>query len=387
MMPVEHRAQGAWVTATDGRRLLNCGGYGVLTFGAAHPTVVRYVKEQLERLPFGSKSLAHDRADDAVAALRSVLPAPLSEVAFATTGAEAVELALRLARLNRCTRFVSTSGGFHGRTLGTLSINGSERLRRPYLPLLEGVEFVHFGDSEELDRALAGSPARTAVVVEPVQGEAGVCIPPPAYLAAVAAACERHRALLIVDEVQTGLGRLGYRWGADRSDVIPDIMVVGKALGGGVLPVSAIAARDEVFRPFRRDPRQAQATFSGFPLGAAAVVAAVEVLESEDIVGRARRLGPKVQEILGRAAALLDGRCREVRGMGILHGIEFAHPRDAARFAEALIEHDVVPSYSLGSTTTVRFTPPALIGDPELEHLRRGVLAATEATITQPALS
>jgi putrescine aminotransferase len=387
MKPVEHSASGAWVTTVDGRRLLNCGGYGVLTFGAAHPVVVRHLKAQLERLPFGSRSLAHDRSEDAARSFRSVLPEPLSEVVFATTGAEAVELALRLARLNRCTRFVAMDGGFHGRTLGTLSINGSERLRRPYLPLLDGVEFVPFGDSGELDRALATSAARTAVVVEPVQGEAGVRIPPPGYLTAVADACSRHGALLIVDEVQTGLGRLGYRWGVDRSEVVPDILVAGKALGGGVVPVSAIAARGSVFRPFQRDPRHTHATFSGFPLGAAAVVAAVEVFETEDIAGRAKRIEPQVQEILRQAAAITGERCAETRGLGILHGIEFAHPRDAAQFADSLIAEDVVPSYSLGSSTTVRLTPPALLEAADLTFLRRAVLAAAEATAAAPALS
>jgi putrescine aminotransferase len=380
-LPVECAAAGAWVTTVDGRRLLNCGGYGVLTFGAGHPTVVRRVTEQLGRLAFGSKTLPHQGEQPAADAVRSVLPDGLTEVAFASTGAEAVEMALRLVRLNRCKRIVTTTGGFHGRTFGALSVNGADLVRRPYLPLLDGVTVVPYGDAAAVRAALADGDGKAAVIVEPVQGEAGVHVPAPDYLAEVAAACAEHGALLVADEVQTGLGRLGHRWGVDRSEVVPDVLVMGKALGGGVLPVSGIAARPAAFTPFRRDPRQATATFSGYPLAAAAVTAAVDVLRDEDVPGRAQKLGAALGPVLAEVADRTGELVTQVRGLGALHGIEFAHPRTAARFGTALVDHGVVPSYSMATTSTVRLTPSALLDEPELEHLSTAVLAAADAVV------
>lgn len=383
-LPVEESAAGAWVTTTDGRRLLNCGGYGVLTFGAGHPVVLDRVRRSLERHPFGSRTLPHGGEEAAARALRTILPGELSDVAFCTTGSEAVEMALRLARLNRCTRMVTTSGGFHGRTLGALSVNGTPLLSRPYRPLLEGVRTVAYGDAAAVRGALEELEAeggRAAVIVEPVQGEAGVRVPDAGYLAAVARACADHRALLIADEVQTGLGRLGHRWGVDRSAVVPDILVMGKALGGGVLPVAGIAAREAVHRPFRRDPRQAGATFSSAPPAMAAVQAAVEVFRTEKAVERARAAEPVIAACLEESAALAGDVVRGVRGLGVLHGVEFAHPRYAAAFADALVAHGVVPSHSTATTATVRLTPPALIGGAELDHLASAVAAATATVL------
>jgi putrescine aminotransferase len=372
-LPSERHADGAWVHTSDGRRLVNCGGYGVLTLGGRHPAVVAAVAAQLERLPVGSRSLPHAYDADAKAALASTLPAPLHDVAFAVTGSEAVELALRLVRLNGCTRLIACAGGFHGRTLGALSINGSAALRRPYEPLLDGVEIVAYDDVDALDRALSGAAGRAAVVLEPVQGEAGVIVPRPGYLAMVAERCSAHRALLVVDEVQTGLGRLGRWWGIERDGIVPDILVAGKALGGGVLPVSAVVARAEHFGPFRLSPHQASSTFGGYPLGAAAVSATIATMRAERIVTAAQRTGATVAGLLGAAMgpAVEDATVREVRGVGLLHGIEFEHAQSALVFASALLEGGVVCSYSSASRTTVRLTPPAIL-DPEavatLEH-------------------
>ena len=377
-LPVEARADGPWTITTDERRLLNFGGYGVLILGGAHPTVVAAVREQLNLLPTGSVTLQHNADAMARASLSSTLPGELSEVAFAVTGAEAVELALRLARLNRCTSLITTRGGFHGRTLGALSVNGSDRLRRPYLPLLPDVTVVEYGDADAVQTALANTDGRAAVIVEPVQGEAGVVVPPSGYLAAVAEACGHYGALLIVDEVQTGLGRLATWWGINRENVVPDMLVCGKALGGGVVPVSAIAAQPTVFAPFRRDPRHASSTFGGYPLGAAAVRATIDVLRRDQIVERAEETGQQVAAILRAhcTPAAADSAVREIRGIGLLHGIEFDHPQTAAAFAKGLIEHGVIPSYSQAAAATVRLTPPALLGREELEAFGSGVVAA-----------
>jgi putrescine aminotransferase len=362
-LPTELHAEGAWIHTGDGRRLVNCGGYGVLTLGGRHPAVVAAVAAQLERLPIGSRTLPHAYDAAAKAALAATLPAPLSDVAFAVTGAEAVELALRLVRLNGCSRLIACTGGFHGRTLGALSINGSAAIRRPFEPLLEGVEIVAYDDVDALDRALSGAGGRAAVILEPVQGEAGVIVPRPGYLAAVAERCSAHGALLVVDEVQTGLGRLGSWWGIERDGVVPDILVAGKALGGGVLPVSAVVARPEHFGPFRLNPHHASSTFGGYPLGAAAVSATIATMRAQRIVDAAQRTGAIVAELLAAAteAAVEDATVRDVRGVGLLHGIEFERPQSTIAFANALLDGGVVCSYSSATWKTVRLTPPAIL--------------------------
>jgi putrescine aminotransferase len=229
------------------------------------------------------------------------------------------------------------------------------------------------------------------VIVEPVQGEAGVIVPPSRYLSDVARACAERDALLVVDEVQTGLGRLGWWWAIERSGVVPDVLLAGKALGGGVVPVSALAARTEVFAPFRRDPRQAASTFGGYPLGAAALIATIDVLRRESLVERARGLGDALSALLSEACApaIEDGVLAETRGLGLLHGLEFRHPRSAKEFAAALLEAGVVPSYSSASSTTVRLTPPATLSDDELGVLRGALAQAADAVVgaKRPAVS
>jgi putrescine aminotransferase len=367
---VEGSASGSWVHTGDGRRLLNCGGFGVTTFGASPPSVVSAVANQLATLPVGVRTIPHGLEDDARRAVLELAPDGLEEVTFAVTGTEATELALRLARLNRCTRFVSTDGGFHGRTIGALSVRGDERTRRLYRPLLPDVEVVPYGDASAVERALGRQSSRAAVIVEPVQGEAGVVIPPPGYLATVAAACARHGALLVVDEIQTGLGRLGRLWGVDRDGVEPDLLLAGKALGGGVVPVSAVLATAAAARPFLRDPRQASSTFGAYPLGAAAVIAVAELLRDGQVVRRAGELGQRVAAILRRTVEpARGGVVRDVRGVGLLHGIELGSAAAAQRFADELIAAGVLPSYSMGSSATIRLTPPATLGEEELRVL------------------
>ncbi|HEV7807932.1 MAG TPA: aminotransferase class III-fold pyridoxal phosphate-dependent enzyme [Solirubrobacteraceae bacterium] len=377
-LPLEEHAEGAWVHTDDGRRLLNCGGYGVLTLGARHPAVVAAVAAQLQRLPISSRTLPHAGDGAARAALASTLPAELGDVFFAVTGAEAVELALRLVRLNGCTTLIACTRAFHGRTLGALSVNGSAQLRKPYEPLLGGVEIVAYDDVDALDRALSGAPGRAAVVLEPVQGEAGVIVPRPGYLTAVAERCAAHEALLVVDEVQTGLGRLGHWWGIERDGIVPDVLVAGKALGGGVLPVSAVTARSEVARPFRMSPRQASSTFGGYPLGAAAVIATIAAMRDEGTVEAARRTGSTVAGLLAAAtgAAVEDATVRDVRGVGLLHGVELDYPRTAVVFASALLDGGVVCCHSSASSTTVRLTPPAVLDGEAVATLERALAHA-----------
>lgn len=367
---VEVASQGAWVTTAEGRRFLNCGGYGVFLVGARHPTVIRHVAEQLQTHPIATRVFLEPQAALAAEALTAVVPAGLSRVHFAGSGAEAAETALKMARTKGRHRLVATVNGYHGKTTGALSLTGNDVFRTPFQPLLPGTTHVPFGDAAALEAVLAEAPGEACVFVEPVQGEAGVIIPPAGYLRAVRDACDRHGALLVLDEVQTGLGRLGTWWGADAEGVTPDIMLVGKGLSGGIVPVSAVVATREAFSVFDRDPYLHTSTFSGAPLAMAAARGALAAMQEDDLVTRARELGDELLPEIRRIAVEHYGDAvREVRGRGLLLGIEFAEPGPAGDLLIELIANGVIANHSLNSHLVLRLTPPAVLVRSDLDFL------------------
>jgi putrescine aminotransferase len=378
-VPVEVESRGAHVWDEQGRRYLQCGGYGVFILGHRHPRVVDALHRQLDRHPLATRTLLSAELGQAAQALAAVSPAGLERVYFGCTGAEAVETAFKLARANGRRRIIAMRGAFHGKTLAALTATDRLAFQQPFRPLLPGVDRVPFADVPALAAALsAGDPA--CVIVEPVQGEGGVRLPPPGYLAEVKALCQAHGALLVVDEIQTGLGRLGSWWGWDVEDACPDMLLVGKALGGGCVPVSAVVCTPEVFRPLDRNPRLHSSTFSGYPLGMAAVTATLDVLADEDIPRRAADLGVRVLEsVRSTLAGLPQDTVREVRARGLLLGVDFAKPALAGRFSRALIANGVIPTTALGADTVVRLTPPAILDEADLEWLDSALRAAAKA--------
>ncbi|MCT2582796.1 aspartate aminotransferase family protein [Actinophytocola gossypii] len=367
---VEVGSAGAWVRTRSGRELLNCGGYGVFLMGARHPRVLAEVRAQLDTNPVGTRLLLEPTAARAAEALVSTTPAGLSRVHFACGGAEAVEAAIKLARAHGKRHLVSMVDGYHGKTMGALSVTARPVFQQPFRPLLPDVTHVPFGDVAALSDALAAVPGEACVLVEPVQGEAGVVVPPPGYLRAVARVCREHDAFLVLDEIQTGLGRLGHWWGADREGVVPDVLLAGKALGGGVLPVSALVATEAAFAPFDRDPFIHTSTFSAAPLGMAAVCGAVAAIREDGLVPRAAALGDRlVGELRRLLGDVLGDRVAEVRGAGLLIGIECAVDGLAGELLLELLAAGVVANHSLNADRVLRLTPPALLDDREVRFL------------------
>lgn len=372
-LPIEESASGALLYTMDGREFINCGGYGVFFVGAGHPRVIEAVREQLERQALSSRVLLNAAAARAAEALTTVAPPGLTKVYFSCSGAEAVEAAIKIARANGRNRLVSMSNGYHGKTTGALSLTARTLYQDPFRPLLPDVQHVAFGDPEALVPALGSD---VCVVVEPVQSEGGVIVPPPGYLAEVSRLCKEHGAMLVLDEVMTGLGRLGTWWGADRDEVVPDILLVGKALSGGVVPVAATLATPAAYAPFDRDPYLHTATFSAAPLAMAAVRATIEVIESEGLVKRAGELG---QTLIGGLRAAVGSHIghlvAEVRGQGLLIGIAFHSGGLAAEFLMDLIDNHLLVNHSMNEQTVIRLTPPAVMTDVQAQRL----LAAFEA--------
>ncbi|WP_078876871.1 aminotransferase class III-fold pyridoxal phosphate-dependent enzyme [Streptomyces sp. 150FB] len=377
---IEVASQGAWVTTSDGKTFLNCGGYGVFLTGARHPTVIRHVAEQLATHPVATRLFLEPQAALAADALVSVAPAGLERVHFAGSGAEAVETAIKLARTLGRHRLIATENGYHGKTMGALSLTGRSVFQDPFRPLLPETSHVPYGDAAALEPLLAAAPGESCVFIEPVQGEAGVVIPPEGYLRAVRALCDRYGALLVLDEIQTGLGRLGTWWGADREGVSPDILLVGKGLSGGVVPVSAVVATREAFGAFDRDPYLHTSTFSGAPLAMAAVRGSLAALHEDDLVARSRDLGAEILPELDRIVRSHYGAAvREVRGRGLLLGIEFTDPGPAGDLLIELIMNGVIANHSLNSHLVLRFTPPAVLTRADLDFFYEAVDRACRA--------
>jgi putrescine aminotransferase len=375
--PLEVSSAGAWVYDEHGTGYLDCGGYAVFLLGHRHPRVVAAVRRQLDTHPLATRLLPSPPLADAAATLAGVAPPGLDHVFLTNSGAEATELALKLARLAGCTRVVAALGGFHGKTMGALSVTGRAQYREPFAPLLPDVEFVPFGDAAALEQALASDGRRTAVVLEPVQGEAGVVIPPPGYLRALRASCTAHGALLVADEVQTGLGRLGRWWGVDAEQVRPDVVLAGKVLSGGVVPVGAVLATGEVFAPLDADPLLHSSTYAGNPLAAVAAAETVRTIAEEGLVERAAELGRTLLDATREElAATCPDLVREVRGEGLLIGIDCVTPDVAAELMMALLEHRVITSYSLNTHTVLRLTPPAVLEPADVARLQEALAAA-----------
>ena len=348
---VEVRSEGTKIWDEQGTEYLDCGGYGVFILGHRHPRVVAAVHAQLDRHPMSSRVLLNGDLARAAADLARVAPTGLDYVFFTNSGAEATELAIKLARINGRRRLISTHGGFHGKTNGALSVTGKPLFRDPFEP---------------------GGPA--AVVLEPIQAEGGVIIPADGYLTAVRELCDRHGAFLILDEVQTGLGRLGSWWGADRDGVTPDVLLVGKGLSGGCVPVAGVVATADAFRPISEDPLLHSSTYAGNPLAMAAASAAIATIEEEDIVARAQSLGARLlDEISTLQRDDAPTVLKEVRGVGLLLALEFHEDHFAGDFVLELVNQHVIVSTSLNANRVVRLHPAAIMEEDDVEWLLRAL--------------
>jgi len=384
--PVEVAAAGSKVRGSDGHTYLDCGGFGVFLLGHCHPAVVAAVRAQLERNPLATRLFLNPELAQAAVDLAGITPPGLDYVFLTNSGAEATELGLKLARLAGKRHVIAMHGGFHGKTLGALSVTGRAQYRDPFGPLLPRVEFVPFGDAARLRAALR---AESAVLLEPVQAEGGVRLPPDGYLRQVRQACTQAGAVLILDEIQSGLGRLGAWWGADLAGVTPDVLLSGKILGGGVMPVGAVVASAPLFAPLNADPLLHSSTFAGSPLAAAAVTATIAAIKSEGLIERARELGRHIGDLVAEAVTThCPHLVTEVRGEGLLIGIEFTSPDVAAEFLIGLLGARVIPSYSLNSNNVLRLTPPAILGAADLDWLGRALTsAARHVSRVAPAVS
>jgi len=374
-LPIEQSSRGVYIYDSQGRKYLDAGGYGVFFLGHGHPVVVEAVTRQLQQNALASKLLLNPQQAFAAQALAAHCPGNLDYVFFCNSGAEATEAGLKLARLNGCRRTLSTFGGFHGKTLGALAVTGRESYREPFSGLLSESAFVPFGDSAALEQQLRASPEKACVILEPIHA-------PPGYLTRVRELCDQYGAVLIIDEIQSGMGRTGHWWACDQEQVVPDIMLVGKSLSGGCVPVSAMVASAAIYAPFNRNPTVHTSTFGANPLAMAAVQATLQVMVQEDLVERARLMG---QDLHARFSALLQQRGLtervKLRSAGLLLGFEFSDASVAANMVMALIEQQIIVCHSLNDHRVVRLTPSPLLTAQDCNGLIEGFAKALTTSI------
>jgi ornithine--oxo-acid transaminase len=361
-------AEGAWVTDVDGRRYLDAlAGYSALNFGHRHPALLAAMRDQLDRVTLTSRAFHHDQFAPFCADLARLTG--MDTVLPMNTGAEAVETALKLARRwgyrvkgvpeDQATIIVA-DGNFHGRTTTIVSFSTDPVAREHFGPFTPGFRTVPFGDAAALEAAI--DDTTVAVLLEPIQGEAGIVIPPAGYLRDVRRVTHERGVLFVADEIQSGLGRTGTTFACELEDVVPDVYALGKALGGGVLPVSAIAARRELMDVFT--PGSHGSTFGGNPLACAVGRAVIALLETGEFQARSRELGARLDAGL---RSLPTHRVAEVRTVGLWAGVELVPGLPAREVCERMLELGVLAKDT--HETTVRLAPPLVITEDEVDLL------------------
>ncbi|MFF4314243.1 ornithine--oxo-acid transaminase [Streptomyces sp. 900105755] len=361
-------ADGAWMTDVEGRRYLDfLAGYSALNFGHGHPRLVAAAKAQLERVTLTSRAFHHDRFAAFCTELAELCG--MEMVLPMNTGVEAVETAVKTARKwgyrvkgvpAEMAKVVVAGGNFHGRTTTVISFSTDPEARADYGPYTPGFEIVPYGDLTAMRAAVTENTV--AVLLEPIQGESGVIVPPEGYLAGVRELTRERDVLFVADEIQSGLGRTGRTFACEHEGVVPDVYVLGKALGGGVLPVSAVVANAEVLGVFR--PGEHGSTFGGNPLACAVALEVIAMLRTGEFQERAAELGDLLHRRLAEMTG--SGRVTAVRGRGLWAGVDVDPEAGSGRaVAERLMERGVLVKETHG--VTVRVAPPLVVAEEDLE--------------------
>nr|WP_080835412.1 ornithine--oxo-acid transaminase [Cohnella massiliensis] len=358
------RAERVWVEDPEGNRYMDMlSAYSALNQGHRHPKIIRALKEQADRVTLTSRAFHNEALGSFCEKLAAYAGKP--KILTMNTGAEAVETAIKAVRRWAYrikgvpagkADVIVCAGNFHGRTITATSFSSTEEYKRDFGPFTPGFTVVPYGDLAALEQAM--TPNTAAFLVEPIQGEAGIVIPPDGYLAAAYELCSSRNVLFVADEIQTGFGRTGRKFACDWEGVVPDVLVMGKALGGGVMPISAVAANDEIMGVF--EPGSHGSTFGGNPLACAVATAALEVTEEEGLAERSERLG---NFFIERLRELRSENIREVRGRGLFIGVELYG--EARPYCEKLMARGLLCKET--HETTIRFAPPLVIEQQEIE--------------------
>jgi ornithine--oxo-acid transaminase len=356
--------EGVWVKDPEGNRYLDMlSAYSAVNQGHRHPRIIEALKKQADRITLTSRAFHNDQLGPFYKKVSDLTGK--DQVLPMNTGAEAVETAFKAARrwaydkkgvaLDQA-EIIACEGNFHGRTMTAVSLSSDPDNKSGFGPMLPGIKLIPYGDLEALEAAI--TPQTAAFLIEPIQGEAGIIIPPEGFLKAASELCAKNNVLFIADEIQSGLGRSGKRFACDWESVVPDIYILGKALGGGVMPISCIAANKEILSVF--NPGSHGSTFGGNPLASAVAIAALDVLEEEKLAERSLELGAYFIEQLQH---IKNPVIKEIRGRGLFIGVELTVP--ARPFCEKLKEEGLLCKET--HEMVIRFAPPLIISKEDLD--------------------
>ncbi len=362
------------------------GGFGLYSPGIRHPRIVAAAKAQLDRSPQYSQEMLDPLRAHLAKVIAKLTPGDIQYGFFANSGTEAIEGAMKLAKLYTGKKgFISTLNGFHGKTLGSLSLIGKSVYRQPLLPLLEGIHQVPFGDAAAVEQVLACAKAVgdgiAGVVVEPIQGEAGAVVPPDDYWPRLRQICDKYEVLLIADEVQTGFGRTGKLFGVDHWQVTPDIMCFGKALGGGVVAMSAFFSTARIWKCMEPNPFMHTTTTGGNPLACAAALAQITVLLEEDLSGQAAAKGQYITDRVMKFKEKYPHILQDFRGRGLLLAMVFPTDEIGYKVASGLFSRKVLTAGTLNNARSIRIEPALTVPYDLLDEMLRR-LEDTFAAIT-----
>ncbi len=358
------KAEGVWVEDPEGNRYIDMlSAYSAVNQGHRHPKIIQALKDQADRITLTSRAFHNDQLGDFYEKVSNLTGK--SMVLPMNTGAEAVETAVKAVRrwaydvkgvqANQA-EIIVCEDNFHGRTMTAVSLSSNEEYKRGFGPMLPGIKIIPYGDLGALKEAITENTA--AFMLEPIQGEAGIIIPPEGFLKEAYEVCKQNNVLFVADEIQSGLGRSGKTFACDWDQVVPDMYILGKALGGGVMPISAVAANEDVLGVF--EPGSHGSTFGGNPLSCAVSVASLQVLEEENLAQRSLELGQYFQEKL---KAIKSSVIKEVRGKGLFIGVELTEP--ARKYCEALKEKGLLCKET--HVNVIRFAPPLVISKEDLD--------------------
>ncbi|HET6777670.1 MAG TPA: aminotransferase class III-fold pyridoxal phosphate-dependent enzyme [Gemmatimonadales bacterium] len=360
---LEWSGKGSQLCDLLGREYIDClGGFGIFSAGVNHPKIVKAVTDQMKRMALNSQELLEPWRAALARVLAEVTPGGLQNSFFINNGTDAIEGAIKLARLyTRRNTFISAVGGFHGKSMGSLSLMGKASFREPFQFGLQDVRFIPFGDADALEsefrRCEAVGVHIAGVVLEPVQGEAGGVVPSPDFFPKARELCTRYGALLIADEIQTGMGRTGKLWGVDHWNVVPDIMCLGKSIGGGVMPLSAFISTAEIWEVMVPNPIIHSTTFGGNPLACAAGLAAIQVTLEEDLPGQAATKGEFLLRELACLREKYPGVLKAAQGKGLLIGMEFPTQEIGWKVASGLFKRGVLVAGTYSKAQVIRIEP------------------------------
>lgn len=364
-----------WTDSVDhfedlyGTEFIDClGGFGIYTCGHRNPAILKTVKAQLDRYALHSQELVDPLRGYLAKLVAMITPGDLQYCFFTNGGAEAVEMALKLARLATGGRwYISTVGAFHGKSMGAISMGGKGAYREDYTPMIQQVQHVKYGDADAMEAAIKNlqtvGEKVAGVIIEPIQGEAGVIIPQEGYLTAVRAICDKYGVAMIVDEIQTGMGRCGTMWRCEVENVTPDIMTYGKAFGGGIMPITGIIARPNMWvdKLIENPWILGSPTFGGNPLACAAAISTIGYMLENDIPKMAKEKGEYFMTKLNALKEKYPTVLKEIRGAGLLICMEFPEAEVGYEVTKGLFSRHVMTAGTLVNAKTVRIEPPAVL--------------------------